>query len=312
MITININKQKTILKIKTTATSANLGSGFDILGLDVPRGTNLYNEVIIHFDNSKLSNTNTVITNNTPINIKGYGSDNIKLKGVENPVIKTFISELDIKKEYITITKIEFINNIPFSNGLGSSSSANINAIIIALYLNKQILKDSNSLTTEDKNLIYNKCLILEKHGDNILPCIFGGIQIVSKNPIQIKIPKGLYLNIFINTKFSSSTEEARKKLPKTVSLSEAIKNSENLANLILGIQNKNEDLLYIGTEGRLHQPYRKEVYPESMKLVEDLRKNNIPAYISGSGATVAAITTKQNIINNDYKGWEHIETELK
>ena len=239
MIKIKLNKNKTHLQIITTATTANLGSGFDILGLDVPYETKLYNQVDVYFDNSKLQNTNNVITNNTPIYIKGYGEDKEYLKTIENPVIKNILKNLDSQKSYQKITEIKFINNIPFSNGLGSSSSANINSTIITLFLNKQILKKKTKLSTEDKNLIYKETLKIEKHGDNIAPCIFGGMQLILKDPIKIKKTKGLYLNLFINTQLSSSTEESRKLLPEKITLKKGIENSQNVAQLILGIQNK-------------------------------------------------------------------------
>ncbi|MBC7197578.1 MAG: homoserine kinase, partial [Deferribacterales bacterium] len=137
------------MKIKIPATSANLGPGFDCLGLAIA----LYNEVSIKPASYQ------------SISVKGEGEENVKLKN-NNIFVSIFYEiyqELVGKKDPF---RFEFYNNIPFSRGLGSSSAVIVGAIASAYEM---------AGIKASRETILNKALIYETHPDNIAPAVYGG-----------------------------------------------------------------------------------------------------------------------------------------
>ena len=137
------------MKIRIPATSANLGPGFDCLGLAIA----LYNEVSI-----KPSSYQS-------ISVKGEGEENVKLKknNIFVSIFYDIYQELVGKKDPF---RFEFYNNIPFSRGMGSSSAVIVGAIASA-YTMAGIKVNRES--------ILNKAIVYETHPDNIAPAVFGG-----------------------------------------------------------------------------------------------------------------------------------------
>ena len=197
----NITNKK-LVTFKIPATSANIGSAFDSVGLAL----DLYNEIHIYENNN---------SKKIDFEITGEGEGEIaKDDNMILSAMKLVFKRLKAKpdKGYI----IKCINRIPLSRGLGSSSAAIIGGLLTANY----ILGNKLSLENE----ILNMSVQLEGHPDNVSPAILGGIisGVVRKDEdfkyVKINPPKGLKAVVAIPN-FYLSTEKARNALPKEISL---------------------------------------------------------------------------------------------
>ena len=199
-------KNKKLITFKIPATSANIGSGFDSVGLAL----NLYNEIHIYEnDNSK----------KIEFEIFGEGENEISKKdNMIYSAMKLVFKKLKSKpnKGYI----IKCINRIPLSRGLGSSSAAIIGGLLCANFILGNKLKIEKD--------ILNMAVQIEGHPDNVAPAILGGIVsgVVKKEEdfkyIKIKPPKNLKAIVSIPD-FYLSTEIARNILPKEITRKDAI-----------------------------------------------------------------------------------------
>ncbi|MDR1862238.1 MAG: homoserine kinase [Candidatus Ancillula sp.] len=283
--------------IRVPATSANLGPGFDTIGLSL----DFYDELTVCWG------TGTLLEHRA-VEVSGPFSD--------VPVDETNMVYAIIKSELLHagFPEVEFaiscINNIPHARGLGSSSAA----ICSALQAASIVLNDvSDGEITWSKNYIYDKALAIEGHGDNVAPCIFGGIQLVTKSrpghfPLFLRSDYAydafsIRYHIFDEP---TKTSDARNALPKEIDRLQAVENSANVAELVTAFsmlktpdnhvlqlgrnytRNINE-MLFFGTEDHIHQDFRQSVYPESLDRVKKLRGASIPAAISGAGSTIIA-----------------------
>ena len=206
-------KNKKLITFKIPATSANIGSGFDSVGLAL----NLYNEIHIYenYNSKKIE-----------FEIFGEGENEISKKdNMIYSAMKLVFKKLKSKpnKGYI----IKCINRIPLSRGLGSSSAAIIGGLLCANYM----LGDKLSIEKD----ILNMAVQIEGHPDNVAPAILGGIVsgVVKKEEdfkyIKIKPPKNLKAIVSIPD-FYLSTEIARNILPKEITRKNAIFNISRAA----------------------------------------------------------------------------------
>ena len=268
------NKNKKLITFKIPATSANIGSGFDSVGLALT----LYNEIHIYEnDNSK----------KIEFEISGEGENEISTKdNMIYSAMKLVFKKLKSKpnKGYI----IKCINRIPLSRGLGSSSAAIIGGLLCANYM----LGDKLSIEKD----ILNMAVQIEGHPDNVAPAILGGIisGVVKKNEdfkyIKIKPPKNLKAVVSIPN-FYLSTETARNILPKEIKRADAIFNISRAALLTSALFSNRLDLLEIATEDKIHQDYRAKFIPNLNELFKETKKAG--AYsttISGAGSSILAL----------------------
>ena len=279
-------KNKRLITFKIPATSANIGSGFDSVGLAL----NLYNEIHIYSkDNSK------------KIEFEIYGEGENEISKKDNMIysaMKLVFKKLKTKpnKGYI----IKCINRIPLSGGLGSSSAAIIGGLLSANYMLGNKLKIEKD--------ILNMAVQIEGHPDNVAPAILGGIVsgVVKKNKkdidfkyIKIKPPKDLKAVVSIPD-FYLSTEIARNILPKEITRKDAIFNISRAALLTSALFSNRFDLLEIATEDKIHQDYRAKFIPNLKELFKETKKAG--AYsttISGAGSSILALVKNdKNIIN--------------
>ena len=233
-------KNKKLITFKIPATSANIGSGFDSVGLAL----NLCNEIHIYEnDNSK----------KIEFEIFGEGENEISKKdNMIYSAMKLVFKKLKSKpnKGYI----IKCINKIPLSRGLGSSSAAIIGGLLCANFILGNKLKIEKD--------ILNMAVQIEGHPDNVAPAILGGIVsgVVKKEEdfkyIKIKPPKNLKAIVSIPD-FYLSTKIARNILPKEITRKDAIFNISRAALLTSALFSNRLDLLEIATEDKIHQDYR-------------------------------------------------------
>ena len=218
------------------ATSANLGPGFDCLGLAL----SLYHTVTF------------TVTETPGLEIVVSGEDTHKVPTDEsNLVWQSARIIFDRFNEYPTGLHIQQENQIPVGSGLGSSSTA----VLAGLFGANAIL--GNPLTREEVLQIATN---LEGHPDNVAPAVYGGfilgIQEESGLIIeQINIPAMDVVVVLPD--YNLLTSEARAALPKELSLKDAIFNTSRIALLIRALETANYDLLPLAMQDRFHQPYR-------------------------------------------------------
>jgi len=253
------------MKISVPATSANLGPGFDTLGLAL----NIRNQVII-----KPSKFHSV-------SLRGEGSDNPKLKD-NNMFISTFndfYQNLSTKKQQF---RFEFQNEIPLSRGLGSSSAVIISAIASAYAI--------EGIEIDDKKLL-NLALSYESHPDNITPAVMGGFTVstIHENEvffIRKEIPKTLKAIVVIPNR-AISTNASRKTLPFKYSKEDAVFNISHSSLLTAAFMSEDWRMLKKASKDRFHQYYRMKQMPELFAVQKTaLRNGALMSTLSGSGST--------------------------
>ncbi len=278
-----MKRNKKLVTFKIPATSANIGSGFDSVGLAL----NLYNEIqIYHNDGSK------------KIEFEIYGEGENEISKKDNMIysaMKLVFKKLKSKPDKGYIVKC--INKIPLSGGLGSSSAAIVGGLLSANYML------GNKLTIEKD--ILNMAVQIEGHPDNVAPAILGGIisGVVKKNEdfkyIKIKPPKNLKAVVSIPN-FYLSTKIARNILPKVIKREDAIFNISRAAMLTAALFSYRLDLLEIATEDKIHQDYRAKFIPNLYELFKETKK--VGAYsvtISGAGSSILALVKDDKDIIN-------------
>ncbi|MDO5046033.1 homoserine kinase [Campylobacter sp.] len=263
--------------IKVPATSANLGPGFDALGLAV----GLYNEVEI--TRSKFSS----------ISIIGEGEDNINLKkhNLFYSIFNEIFLELTGKKENF---RIVFKNQIPFSRGLGSSSAVITSAIASAYAMAEFKV---------DKSVVLNKALIYENHPDNIAPATLGGfVSSITHNnqvrSIKKNIKDDIKAVVVIPDK-PMSTKESRTKLPKQYSMSHCVSNLSHAAFLTACFLEERYELLNIASKDMMHEDLRMSSLPQLFEVRKTAYENGaLMSSLSGSGSTMLNIAYKDDAPN--------------
>jgi len=282
------------IKVRVPATTANLGPGFDCLGLALK----LYNTVEIVFHHSPLPTPHSPIK----IEIEGEGKDILPRdeRNIVYQAIKTVFNTLHLTPYTL---HLRLVNRIPLARGLGSSAAARIGGLVAAnkICRNKLTVNEILKIATE-----------LEGHPDNVVPAFFGGLCVSipyirtvqgeldkkEVNYVKLKFSKDLNAVVCI-PKLTISTEKARKILPERVPLGDAVFNSSRVALLISALSQRRYDLLKLAMEDKLHQPYRKKLIPGFDKILENAyRAGALGVALSGSGSTMLAISDKQSAVS--------------
>ncbi|PIY32628.1 MAG: homoserine kinase, partial [Candidatus Infernicultor aquiphilus] len=276
-----------MIKIRVPATTANLGPGFDCLGLALKLYLNLEIEetekgLVIEYQGEgaeKFSvKKDTLIGKSAELVLKKIGQDKSK-KGLK---IKTF-------------------NQIPVTRGLGSSAAAIIGGIMGAARICKIELSFQEMLEL---------ALSLEGHLDNIVPALMGGLTLAYKTEqeeikwARIDTPADLRAVLAIPD-FSLSTEEMRRVLPSKTSLVDAVFNLSRSALLVNALQNSNWEVLAEAMEDKLHQPFRAPFIPGIEEMFSQIKRTGLAGVaLSGSGPTVVSLTKRgsEELISNIMK----------
>ncbi len=271
------------MKIRIPATSANLGPGFDSLGLSI----SLYNYVTI--------NPYTCQS----ISIKGYGSDKPRLKtnNIFVSIFKEIYQELAGKKENF---RFEFENNIPFSRGLGSSSAVIVGAIASAYHMaDVKICKE----------IILNRALVYENHPDNIAPAVYGGFttSIVVENIVKTlkkELPRNLKAVMVIPDR-AMSTAHSRTQLPKSYYMSDVTFNSSRVGLMSASFFSENWEMLKYASWDRVHENRRIKKMKELFNVRKIALQNGaLMSTLSGSGSSFFSLSYEKNA--------QHLKEKLK
>ncbi|MEV4075706.1 homoserine kinase [Nonomuraea fuscirosea] len=279
--------------IRVPATSANLGPGYDALGLAL----NLHDEV-----RATLSDERGV-----HVTVAGEGAGEVDL-GEGHLVVKAMraaFGRMGVPQpEGI---RLHCHNRIPHARGLGSSSAAVCAGILAARALADGELSDDD---------VYALATEMEGHPDNVAPCLAGGLTVAWFDHAgvarMVKLAADQRVRpVVVVPSTRLSTEAARGLLPKDVPHEDASFNAGRAALLIAALTQRPEpELLLAATEDRLHQHYRAPAMRQSAGLVERLRAVGVPAVVSGAGPTVLAFSTSdtQDLIAPEVGNDWHIQ----
>jgi len=252
--------------ISVPATSANLGPGFDTLGLAV----DLRNEIII-----KPSKFLSVSTH-------GEGADNPKIK--KNSLFLSIFNEnyKRLSDGRLDNFRFEFHNRIPISRGLGSSS-----AVIVAALSGAYIA----SGTRYNKREILNQALRYEHHPDNITPAVMGGFNVACVEGDRVyskkrRMPDYLRAVVVVPNR-TISTARSRTVLPKMYRKEETVYSLSRAAYMTALFMSESWDLLRIASKDKLHQARRMKMMPELFDVQKvALKHGALMSTLSGSGST--------------------------
>jgi len=253
------------LNISVPATSANLGPGFDSLGLAL----NLRNRVEFH--PSKFFS----------VAIKGEGENNPRLKG-NNLFISIFNDHYKRLTDKSQNFKFTFYNQIPMSRGLGSSSAVIVSAIASA--------HEAAGIRVS-KRRILNHALVYESHPDNITPAVMGGFNAatVEKNKVfsqKKHLPEYIKAIVVIPNK-QMNTSKSRTVLPKSYSKDNAVYNLSHSALSVAAFFNEDWEMLKLASHDRFHQKARMKTLPELFTVQKVAYESGVlMSTLSGSGST--------------------------
>lgn len=257
--------------ISVPATSANLGPGFDTLGLSLDFRNTFY---------IKPSLTQE-------IKISGEGEDFYKLK-TDNAFVKIFSTILDAKN---LVFSFEFENKIPISRGMGSSS-----AIISAAIAAAHFFRDGEI----DRQKVLDCALRYESHPDNLTPAIFGGfnVAVLEKNRVvhtRFEIPDEVRAVIVIPNR-SMSTKYSRQKLPKKYSAQDSVYNLSRSSLMVAAFAQRKWDLLRAASKDKFHQYSRMKQFPVLFSIQKlALEKGALMSALSGSGSSFISLCHRED-----------------
>lgn len=266
---------RTKVVVRVPATSANLGPGFDTIGMAL----DIWNEMSVE------------TSDKFQITAEGEGAKDMPFDE-SNLVCLGVRAAYEAAGKPVPTLKYHLKNRIPYARGLGSSSAAIVAGLIAGLVL------AGHQLPAWGKEELLNLACKIEGHPDNVAPVIYGGIQLGifagdRWNTERVNVPPGMQCVCFIPNKIGK-TSTARGVLSDKISRTEAVFNIGRVAWLINALSTNNLDQLQYGTQDALHQPQRGEkVYPQMQPLIDAaLEAGACAAYLSGAGPTVMAFTS--------------------
>ena len=270
--------------VEVPATSANLGAGYDCLGLALGL-TNRITLEIRSWSRGRIELT---------VDGEGTGElsedrDNRVVQGVER-LMREVRGELPEGIGW----RVEMRNEIPLSRGLGSSAAATVGGLLAA-----------NALLDEplDTARLLHLATDIEGHPDNAATALLGGFVVSAATDdgietVRFDVPRDLRAVLFIPD-LRLSTDAMRGVLPESVPRADAIANLAAVAIGVAGIASRRYELLGRLTVDRLHEPYRAASYPQLPRLVEAARgAGAIGACLSGAGSTVIAFADRMSSIS--------------
>ncbi|MGM0369081.1 MAG: homoserine kinase [Bacillota bacterium] len=261
-----------MVKVRVPATTANLGPGFDTLGM----GLDFYNHLEV-----------TEVDSGLEIDIEGYGVD--KLATNDRNLIYQAMNKLFAIVGYEPSgLYIKAINNIPLSRGLGSSAAAIVAGLLAAneLVAHKLSIPDLINLATT-----------IEGHPDNVAPALLGGVVVSNykNNKVAFEKIAAPELKIVVCIPdYELSTAKSREVLPTEVSFEDAVFNVSHMGMLLTGLLKQDYEVIKEGLKDKLHQPYRKKLLPGFERIRTELDSKALGIVLSGSGPTVIALTLEQ------------------
>lgn len=274
-----MDKQKKI-QIRVSGSSANLGPGFDTLGMAI----NLF-----------LTATAYIKKGEPVLELNGEGSNELPTD-TTNLVYQSYIHYAGYIGKKLPSLHLSIDNQIPLKRGLGSSSAAIVTGLLLGQAFNEK------SITQQE---LVNIASSIEGHPDNVTPCLLGGITVCCNADSHVLFhyiqPPSWIKLVAVIPDLVVETKKARAILPKQVSLKDAVFNVQRTALLVARLHSSRSDQIEPLFEDMLHQNYRKHLIPGFDSVFEAARSEGATAvYLSGSGPTIMAIYSKGgNLIGN-------------
>jgi homoserine kinase len=271
--------QRATIRVRAPATSANLGSGFDCLGLAL----DLWNEVAA-----------------TPGGPE-TDSDNLILRAAQ-----VVFQEVGVAYPGF---ELDCTNRVPFGRGLGSSAAAIVSGLLVA---------NASLARPLDEASLIRLATRIEGHPDNVVPCLLGGARVATGTEnghiVQAKIPVAsrLVAVAFIPEQ-TVPTAHARGLLPVSVPLRDALFNVARSSLLVAALASGQLDALAEATQDRLHQPYRMPLFPAGATLLEvAMQSGGLGAFMSGAGPSVLALCADEARAESVAAAYESTARQLR
>lgn len=265
--------EMTAVRVTVPASTANLGPGFDCLGMAL----NLYNIVEMQ-EASGLE-----------IIVEGEGAGSIA-RDASNLVCRAATLLFEKAGYRPPGLKIRLLNHIPLARGLGSSSAAILGGLLAANALSGSTFSSAELLDI---------ALELEGHADNLAAALWGGIAVVAPvegrvRHVQLEPPAGLKV-IAAVPDYTLSTAASRQVLPETIPYRDAVYNLGRLALLIAALSRQDTDLFSVAMQDVLHQPYRSALIPGMDRIMQAARDAGARSVtLSGAGPTITAFACER------------------
>ena len=270
--------------VRAPATSANLGPGFDALGLALA----LHDVVEARVTSGGLA-----------IEVSGEGTETAGA-GERHLVVQAMRAAFSLLGGQPPGLALRCVNAIPHGRGLGSSAAAIVTGVLAARGLAgaRALASDDSAGLTDDG--IFRLAAELEGHPDNVAACLAGGLTIAwtaQRGVGSPAVPRLVKLTVLDGIcpvvcvpQDVLSTDTARRVLPESIPHGDAAANAGRSALLIVGLTSVPE-VLFDATEDFLHQRYRSAVMPVTADLLRRLRAGGLAAVVSGAGPAVLVLT---------------------
>ena len=266
------------VEVRAPATTANLGPGYDCLGMAL----DLWNRITVETQDG---------IGEPLVEVVGEGAGELAADA-ENLTYRAMAFLYSEADEELPPLRMRCENTIPLSRGLGSSAAAISGGLVAA----NSLLGDPFS-----PNDLLEMAATIEGHPDNVAAAVHGGLQLVVLDDQQlytaaINVPEDLQAVLFIPDR-RIATVDARRVLPAEVSVADAVYNMSRAALLVAGMQSNHPEYLSIATQDRLHQPYRQSIFPP-MKVIFEAARNAgaLGVFLSGSGSTILSLTKDRSM----------------
>ena len=260
--------------VSAPATTANLGPGFDCLGMSL----DLWNRMEVY---------PTPPESSLPlVEIIGEGVGELATDQ-SNLVYRSMDFLFQEAGRAMPEVRLRCDNEIPLARGLGSSAAAIAGGLVAA-----NVLCDGAFSPSE----LLEMAATIEGHPDNVAAAVLGGLQLVVSNEghlytAPLGVPQDIRAVLFI-PESRIATADARRVMPREISVGDAVFNMSRIALFVAGMSTNHPEYLKIGTEDRLHQPYRQTLFPPmKVILAAALDAGALGVFLSGSGSTILALT---------------------
>lgn len=261
------------MRVRVPATSANLGPGFDALGLAL----GLHDDVTVRVSSAGLD-----------VEVAGEGAG--ELPGDErNLLVRAMRAGFEafgaVQPPGLAVS---CVNRIPHGRGLGSSAAAIVAGVVAARAL-------AGEGSAYDDPAVLRLAAEIEGHPDNVAACLLGGLTVAWSEPggaraVRLPVAGWLAPVVFVPAE-RTPTAHARGVLPAAVAHADAAANAGRAALLVAALTGAAPgEVLLAASEDRLHQPYRAAGSPRTAALLDRLRAGGVPAVVSGAGPTLLAL----------------------
>jgi len=275
--------------VSVPATSANLGPGFDALGLALG-----YRDVVT---------AEVVDRPGVEVTVTGEGAGSVPLDE-RHLVYRSMCAAFERMGARVPGIRLTCTNVVPHARGLGSSSAAIVAGVSVA-----RGLVGGGSLLVDDDTL-FALAAELEGHPDNVAPAMYGGFTVAWREGDRFRattlaVDPRVQVVVLVPPD-GVQTSVARGLLPATVSHADAAANAGRAALLVAAL-GRQPELLLAATEDRLHQDHREPAMPRTLALLRSLRADGLPAVVSGAGPTVLVFTDthdQQAVVDRAPVGW--------